>query len=86
MDYLELIARVTSHIHDKGQVMVRDYGPYANAHRGKARRPGGKGKAPKEGYQTQLMAPTPATKKRFVSAHEKSTSISGPGSLSASSK
>ena len=26
MDYLELIARVTSHIPDKGQVMVRYYG------------------------------------------------------------
>ncbi|MGB9005529.1 MAG: transposase [Candidatus Aminicenantales bacterium] len=25
-DYLEFIARVTSHIPDKGQVMVRDYG------------------------------------------------------------
>ena len=26
MDYLEFIARVTSHIPDKGQVMVRYYG------------------------------------------------------------
>ena len=34
MDYLEVIARVTSHIPDKGQVMVRYYGLYANAHRG----------------------------------------------------
>jgi len=31
MDYLELIARVTSHIPDKGQVMVRYYRLYANA-------------------------------------------------------
>jgi hypothetical protein len=31
MDCLELIARVTSHIPDKGQVMVRYYGLYANA-------------------------------------------------------
>ncbi len=38
MDYLEFIARVTSHIPDKGQVMVRYYGLYANAHRGKVRR------------------------------------------------
>jgi hypothetical protein len=38
MDYLEPIARVTSHIHDKGQVMVRDYGLYANAPRGKVRK------------------------------------------------
>jgi hypothetical protein len=38
MDYLELIARVTSHIPDKGQVMVRYYGLYANAHRGKVRK------------------------------------------------
>jgi hypothetical protein len=37
MDYLEFIARVTSHIPDKGQVMVRYYGLYANAHRGKMR-------------------------------------------------
>ncbi len=34
MDYLEFIARVTSHIPDKGQVMIRYYGVYANAHRG----------------------------------------------------
>ena len=32
MDYLEFVARVTSHIPDKGQVMVRYYGLYANAH------------------------------------------------------
>jgi hypothetical protein len=38
MDYLEFIARVTSHIPDKGQVMVRHYGFYANAHRGKVRK------------------------------------------------
>ena len=31
MDYLELIARVISHVPDKGQVMVRYYGLYANA-------------------------------------------------------
>jgi hypothetical protein len=31
MDYPEFIARVTSHIPDKGQVMVRYYGLYANA-------------------------------------------------------
>lgn len=37
MDHLEFIAPVTSHIPDKGQVMVRNYGPYANARRGKAR-------------------------------------------------
>jgi len=35
MDYVEFIARVTSHIPDKGQVMVRYYGLYSNAHRGK---------------------------------------------------
>jgi len=40
MDYLEFIARVTSHIPDKGQVTVRFYGLYANAHRGKARKAG----------------------------------------------
>ena len=38
MDYLEFIARVTSHIPNKGQVMVRYYGLYANAHRGKVRK------------------------------------------------
>ena len=38
MDYLEFIARVTSHIPDKGQVNVRYYGLYANAHRGKVRK------------------------------------------------
>jgi len=35
---MELVARVTSHIPDKGQVMVRYYGLYANAHRGKVRK------------------------------------------------
>jgi len=38
MDYLEFIARVTSHIPDRGQVTVRYYGLYANAHRGKLKR------------------------------------------------
>ena len=38
MDYLEFIARVTSHIPDKGQVMIRYFGLYANAHRGKVRK------------------------------------------------
>ena len=32
------IARVTSHIPDKGQVMVRYYGLHANAHRGKVKK------------------------------------------------
>jgi len=40
MDYLEFIARVTSHIPDKNQVMVRYYGLYSNAHRGKVRKAG----------------------------------------------
>jgi len=31
MDYLGFIARMTSHIPDKGQVTVRYYGLYANA-------------------------------------------------------
>ncbi len=38
MDYLEFIARVTSHIPDKGQVTIRYYGLYSNAHRGKIRK------------------------------------------------
>jgi len=38
MDYLEFIARVTSHLPDKGQVMIRYYGLYSNAHRGKMRK------------------------------------------------
>jgi ribosomal protein S27E len=38
MDYLEFIARVTSHIPDKRQVTVRYLGLYANAHRGKVRK------------------------------------------------
>jgi ribosomal protein S27E len=38
MDYLEFIARVTAHIPDKGQVTVRYYGLYANAHRGKVKK------------------------------------------------
>jgi hypothetical protein len=38
MDYLEFIARVTSHIPDKGQVTVRYLRLYTNAHRGKVRK------------------------------------------------
>jgi hypothetical protein len=38
MDYPEFIARTTSHIPDKGQVTVRYYGLYANAHRGKVKK------------------------------------------------
>jgi len=38
MDYLEFIARVVSHIPDRGQVTVRYYGLYVNAHRGKVRK------------------------------------------------
>lgn len=38
MDYVEFIARVTSHLPDKGRVTVRYYGLYANAHRGKVRK------------------------------------------------
>jgi hypothetical protein len=38
MDYVEFIARVTSHFPDKGQVTVRYYGLYANAHRGKVKK------------------------------------------------
>jgi len=32
MDYLDFIARVTAHIPDKGQVMIRYYALYSNAH------------------------------------------------------
>jgi len=42
MDYVEFIAMVTSHIPDKGQVMVRYYGLYSNAHRGLPLRKQGK--------------------------------------------
>ena len=38
MNYLEFIARVTSHISDKGQVTIRYFGLYANAHRGKVKK------------------------------------------------
>jgi len=38
MDYLDFIARVTSNISDKDQVMIRYYGLYANAHQGKKRK------------------------------------------------
>jgi hypothetical protein len=38
VDYLEFIAWVTSHIPDKGQVMVRSFGLSVNAHRGKVKK------------------------------------------------
>jgi len=37
-DYLEWIARLTSHIPDRGTHLVHYYGAYSNAHRGIARR------------------------------------------------
>jgi hypothetical protein len=37
-DYLEWIARLTSHIPEKGTQLVHYYGAYSNAHRGKALR------------------------------------------------
>ncbi|MFZ2053736.1 MAG: transposase [Candidatus Aminicenantales bacterium] len=40
MDYLELIARTTSHIPEKRQVTIRYYDLYANAHRGKVKKAG----------------------------------------------
>ena len=40
MDYLEFIARVASHIPDKGQVMICYCGLCSNAHRGKMRKAG----------------------------------------------
>jgi len=40
MDYLDFIARVTAHIPDKGQVMIRYYALYSNAHRGKEKKRG----------------------------------------------
>jgi hypothetical protein len=40
MDYLEFIARLISHIPDQGQVIVRNYGRYANAHLGKVKKAG----------------------------------------------
>jgi len=39
MGYLEFITSMTPHIPDKGQVIVRYYGLYANAHRGEVRKP-----------------------------------------------
>jgi hypothetical protein len=47
MDYLEFIARTTSHIPDKSQVMIRYSGLYANAHRGKCGRQR-KGRVPED--------------------------------------
>jgi hypothetical protein len=38
MDYLELIAQLSSHIPNKGQVMILYFGFYVNTHRGKVRK------------------------------------------------
>jgi hypothetical protein len=38
MECLDFMARVVSHIPDKGQVTVRYYRLYANAHRGKVKK------------------------------------------------
>ena len=49
MDYLEFVARVTFHIPDKGQVTVRYYALYANAHRGKIK------KASREAFALRMV-------------------------------
>ncbi len=46
MDALEFLARVVTHIPDKGQVLQRYYGWYANRTRGTRRRAGGEEQAP----------------------------------------
>jgi hypothetical protein len=48
VEYLDFIARVTTHIPDKGQVMIRYYGLYSNAHRGVMK---------KRGQTTSVMSP-----------------------------
>jgi hypothetical protein len=40
MDYADFIARVATHIPDRGEVMLRYYDPCNNAHRGKERKRG----------------------------------------------
>jgi hypothetical protein len=40
IEYLDFIARDTSHIPDKAKVMIRYYGLYSNVHRGKIRKAG----------------------------------------------
>ena len=56
IDYLDFIARVTTHIPDKGQVMIRYYGLYSNAHRGKETKRGPTGPG------VPIVQPPPATK------------------------
>jgi|GEM_PF-2588346 len=51
-----IIARITTHIPDKGQVMVRYYGLYSNAHRGMMRKRGRAASA------MPVLAPTPPEK------------------------
>jgi len=58
MDYQEFIARVTSHIPDKGQVMIRYYGLYSNAHRGKVRKAGADPFCPPIIEEEPLFVPT----------------------------
>jgi hypothetical protein len=40
MDYLDFIARIITHIPDKGQVMIRYYALYSNAYRARQRKQG----------------------------------------------
>jgi hypothetical protein len=56
MDYLDFIAHITTHIPDKGQVMIRYYGLYSNAHRGKERKRRQARSAP------PILKPAPATR------------------------
>ena len=56
MDYLDFIARITTHIPDKGQLMIRYYGLYSNAHRGTERKRG------QAGPVMPVAQPPPPTK------------------------
>ena len=55
MDYLDFIARVTAHIPDKGQVMIRYYALYSSAHRGR------KSKQKQPALVPPILRPPPTT-------------------------
>jgi hypothetical protein len=62
VDALEFLARVVSHIPDKGQVLQRSYGWYANRTRGIRRRAGAP--APPAGGAAEAVPPAPADVRR----------------------
>ncbi len=77
MDALEFLARVASHIPDKGQVLQRYYGWYASRTRG-IRRQAGTAEQPIV-YAGPVPVPLRETRRRWAELLRRDFAASGPG-------